>query len=412
MPIPREDHQQQSTSRVNVPLQQAIEALLTDRPIAYHPILAHIVGSAIAAILLSQFLYWLPRSRDHEGWFYKDRDDIQAETGLTRDNQETARRVLREATILEEKYAGMPKRLYFRIDMGELTKRLSTYAQRSYPAQTQPGNSQTGAFHPTRRVHSTQQDGGNPADMSVATHPANTETTTETTPKKQQQGTAVAPEVPVARQEGEPVVVLSDASQGAADAAGGFDVLTGALGLGALQTELVRRGVSEGAAKKWLRDRTPEYIVELLGYHDWCKEHRPDFIHDHGAWLTASLKNPIEFPDRYLRFKETASLRIAQRRRQDEQLRMALLNEARQHATPPEERLAIAQTGWISGFEIAHRRRPTEQELAERRTRLLEGMREEAARFFTEHPELEELAVKSLTTAPAEPVGGAVGPPA
>ncbi len=408
----REDHQPPSPSRVNVPLQQAIEAILTDRPIAYHAALARTLRSVTAGVLLSQLLFWMPRTRDPEGWFWKTRDDIYAETALTRREQETARRVLLEAEVLEERLSGVPARVHFRINMTRLTELLVTHGQLGASrAASAAGASQLGGKRPTGWAESAQLDGTNQAPLLGGKRPTNTETTTETTPKKQQQGTAVAHEAPVAHQEREPVVVLSDASQGAADAAGGFDALTGALGLGALQTELVRRGVSEGAAKKWLRDRTAEYIAELLGYHDWCKEHRPDFIHDHGAWLTASLKNPIEFPDRYLRSKETAALRTAQHRRQAKQLRMALLNEARQHAIPPEERLAIAQTGWINGFEIAHHRRPTEQEMAERRTRLLEGMREEAARFFTEHPELEELAIKSPTTEPAEPVGGAVGPP-
>src|SRR4051812_5666225 len=95
-------------------LQHAVQAILTDRPIAYHPVLARALGSATAGIFLSQLLYWLPRSNDPAGWVWKTQPEIAAETALTRSEQETARRILRAAGVLEEKRAGVPARLYFR----------------------------------------------------------------------------------------------------------------------------------------------------------------------------------------------------------------------------------------------------------------------------------------------------------
>lgn len=65
--------------------------------------------------MLSQAWYWKDRTADPAGWFYKTQKEWQEETGLTRYEQETARRALRERGFLEEKTAP-PYRLYFRID--------------------------------------------------------------------------------------------------------------------------------------------------------------------------------------------------------------------------------------------------------------------------------------------------------
>jgi hypothetical protein len=114
---------------VNVKLQSTITSLLTDRPVAYHPIIARAVKSVTAGVFLSQFLYWTPRTKDTGGWIYKTQADIYEETALTRREQETARRILRERGVLEEKKAGVPCRLYFRVNMGALVKLLGEEAK-------------------------------------------------------------------------------------------------------------------------------------------------------------------------------------------------------------------------------------------------------------------------------------------
>ena len=49
------------------------------------------------------------------GWFYKTQKEIRDETGLTREEQETARRRLISAGVLEEDRRGVPAKLYFRV---------------------------------------------------------------------------------------------------------------------------------------------------------------------------------------------------------------------------------------------------------------------------------------------------------
>ncbi len=118
---------QSNHSKVNIQLEQAIHAILGDRPIAYHAALARGLGSVTAGVLLSQFLYWQPRSRDEEGWFWKTQADIYEETGLGRREQETARRVLVGAGVIEETRRGVPAKMHFRVNLTRLVHLLSAY---------------------------------------------------------------------------------------------------------------------------------------------------------------------------------------------------------------------------------------------------------------------------------------------
>ena len=67
---------------------------------------------------------------------------------------------------------------------------------------------------------------------------------------------------------------------------------------------------------------------------------------------------------------------------------MALLNEARRHATPPEERIDVAIEGWIRGVRASHRRDPTQAEIDERKGKMLALMRQEADTFFSQYRNL------------------------
>jgi len=119
--------QPDNSVRVNLQLEQAIQAVLSDRPIAYHASLARALGSVTAGVLLSQFLYWQPRSRDPDGWFWKTQVEIADETALSRTETETARKVLVRAGVLEEKRRGVPAKMHFRVNLTKVVELLSTY---------------------------------------------------------------------------------------------------------------------------------------------------------------------------------------------------------------------------------------------------------------------------------------------
>lgn len=107
------------------------EALLTikeqlGRPIAYNRVFAHIGGGVSAALMLSQAWYWTQTEtvRKRGGWFYKSAKQWEEETGLTRREQETARRKLKGQGLLEEQLRGIPATLNFRINQERLIELL------------------------------------------------------------------------------------------------------------------------------------------------------------------------------------------------------------------------------------------------------------------------------------------------
>jgi hypothetical protein len=87
-----------------------------------------IAGSVNAALMLSQALYWTPRTKDPDGWFYKSHVDWEAETGLTRREQDTARKELRGKGLVEERLKGVPATLYYRVCFEVVESSLAEYA--------------------------------------------------------------------------------------------------------------------------------------------------------------------------------------------------------------------------------------------------------------------------------------------
>jgi hypothetical protein len=95
---------------------------LGDRPVAYRPALAALLGGVREALFVSQLLYWDGKGATPGGWIYKTQAEWRQETGLSRYEQETVRRHLRERRVLEEELRGLPARLYYRLDFETLEK--------------------------------------------------------------------------------------------------------------------------------------------------------------------------------------------------------------------------------------------------------------------------------------------------
>ncbi|MDR5645365.1 hypothetical protein [Burkholderia cenocepacia] len=95
-------------------------ALKPYRPIAFGTRLARITGHPKDAMLLSQLVYWTRRGRDvggNGGWVHKTREHWFAETGLSREEQENARRRLRDRSLIAEWRGGRPACLHYRLDV-------------------------------------------------------------------------------------------------------------------------------------------------------------------------------------------------------------------------------------------------------------------------------------------------------
>jgi hypothetical protein len=96
--------------------------------VAFYPRLADLTGSVTAALLLGQCLYWTRtvtrQQPQRDGWFWKTAAEWQRETGLSRREQDSARRILRALGLLEEQRRGMPARRWFRLDLAGLRQQL------------------------------------------------------------------------------------------------------------------------------------------------------------------------------------------------------------------------------------------------------------------------------------------------
>ncbi|AHM72982.1 hypothetical protein [Yersinia hibernica] len=155
---------------------------LLDRPIAYQRSFVRLGVGITGAVLLSQMVYWHNRITIGQ-WFYKTQSQLEEETGLTRYEQEGARRKLRDIGVLEESKQGIPAKLFFRLNH-ELLQRLLL------ETDTQPSVMDShiqGCGNSTYSDGENQQAGmgqtsvpasGNPASIHTVDY---TETTTETT---------------------------------------------------------------------------------------------------------------------------------------------------------------------------------------------------------------------------------------
>lgn len=138
---------------------------LLDRPIAFNRTFVDLGVGITGALMLSQCVYWSTRTKNPEGWFYKSRDEWREETGLTRREQETARKNLRAKGFIEEEKRGVPCRVFFKLNRQALEAAVLELAQK----------------RPTSRAESAQLDCTNAPDSDGGKRPTITESTAETT---------------------------------------------------------------------------------------------------------------------------------------------------------------------------------------------------------------------------------------
>lgn len=93
--------------------------LTSQRPIAYNPDLTRLSGSTDAGLLMSQLLYWYGKGMDKVS-FYKTREELEIETGLTRSQQATAIKKWEKLGLLRVRLKGIPPRRHFMINIAGL----------------------------------------------------------------------------------------------------------------------------------------------------------------------------------------------------------------------------------------------------------------------------------------------------
>lgn len=116
----------------------AAVAELLGPALAYHRALAGIAGGVNAGLLLSRALHLTrihAKSRP-DGWVSRSMAHWTQELGLTRREQETARRALARIGVWEERIAGIPPRIMHRIRLGALLPLLMARANGEQACRT------------------------------------------------------------------------------------------------------------------------------------------------------------------------------------------------------------------------------------------------------------------------------------
>lgn len=117
---------------------ETLLAPISQRYILYYPVLQQVTGSAKAALMLSQMLYWtrkyIGERPERDGWFWHTGRDWRKSTGLSRYEQDAARSYLRQCACVEERLMGAPARMHYRVDLDALGKAIAQYAHRTFSA--------------------------------------------------------------------------------------------------------------------------------------------------------------------------------------------------------------------------------------------------------------------------------------
>ncbi len=73
--------------------------------------------------IYSEYRYWKERGElQSGGWFFSTVENMYNNTGLSKHQQLMACKELEEYGIIQIKYHGMPKKRYFKFDMGKVDK--------------------------------------------------------------------------------------------------------------------------------------------------------------------------------------------------------------------------------------------------------------------------------------------------
>jgi hypothetical protein len=108
--VPSLPHQQQAQSH-----RQRIKDMLPNRVVGYSPDLARIVGGATTGLFLSQLLFLSDKGANPEGWVYKSEQEMGKETGLTKREQQTARRKLLALGVIAIMRGGWKNTYHFKV---------------------------------------------------------------------------------------------------------------------------------------------------------------------------------------------------------------------------------------------------------------------------------------------------------
>jgi cytoskeletal protein RodZ len=108
--VPSLPHQQKAQS-----CRQKVKDLLPNRIVGYSPDLARMVGGVTTGLFLSQLLFLSDKGSNPEGWVYKSEAEMGQETGLTKREQQTARRKLLSLGVIAVMRGGWKNTYHFKV---------------------------------------------------------------------------------------------------------------------------------------------------------------------------------------------------------------------------------------------------------------------------------------------------------
>lgn len=148
------------------------------RPVAYYPALAEHLGGVSATVLFCQMTYWMDKLTSDLG-VHKTSEEIQDETGLSYEEQLTARKKLKRLGVLVETHKRLEHRIYFKVNFERVDQVLTQAIDKSPNGQNPfrgMGKAQVG-----NEGIPCSGTGESPARGDGKTHFDPTEITTETT---------------------------------------------------------------------------------------------------------------------------------------------------------------------------------------------------------------------------------------
>lgn len=156
------------------------------RPIAYYPFLARYLGGVNAAVFFCQIFYWQDKATSELG-VHKTSAELESETGLSYEEQRSARASLRASGVLIETEKRIEHKIYFRVDEDALEQILAAGPSTKKPRKPRaakskkpgeaPGKSPTpemGKVHSGESEKSISGNGESPLPEMDKTEPANT----------------------------------------------------------------------------------------------------------------------------------------------------------------------------------------------------------------------------------------------
>jgi hypothetical protein len=130
--------------------------MLPNRVVGYSPDLARAVGGATTGLFLSQLLFLSDKGANPEGWVYKSEQEMGKETGLTKREQQTARRKLLSLGVIAIMRGGWKNTYHFKVLWEKLYQVIAGFQR--------PQNV------PTEKVERTQNVSAQ-SDQNVSTEP-------------------------------------------------------------------------------------------------------------------------------------------------------------------------------------------------------------------------------------------------